>query len=126
MTGEKPYSSEEAAGFFERLKEFNAVPIITSTVDGGITSCNDAFLAMIGYSREDFTQGRINWRELTRRPEMLELDARCIREPATQQIATPYEKEYVRKDGGIVRIRLYNGINHPGDVQRVAIIMPIG
>ena len=59
---------------------------------------NDTFLRMTGYTREDLRAGRMNWMHMTP-PEYLARTQQAHQELATQQSMTPYEKEYVCKDG---------------------------
>ena len=59
---------------------------------------NDAFLALVGYSREDLTAGRMHWPELTP-PEFASLDELAHEEGLRFGACTPYEKEMIRKDG---------------------------
>lgn len=67
-------------------------------IDGAILDANNKFLRMIGYTREDLMEGRIRWSELTP-PEYRELDERAIAELKATGVDTPYEKEFLRKDG---------------------------
>ncbi|HYW31855.1 MAG TPA: PAS domain S-box protein [Gemmatimonas sp.] len=71
-----------------------------------ITEADDAFLAIVGYSRVDFESGRMNWREMTP-PEFLHLDEAGIRQAARSGGYTvPYQKEFVRQDGSRVPVLL--------------------
>ncbi|GHO72222.1 hypothetical protein KSC_111140 [Ktedonobacter sp. SOSP1-52] len=63
-----------------------------------IVGANDAFLHMTGYTREDLSEGRINWMQMTP-PENLARSLQAYQELATRQSMTPYEKEYICKDG---------------------------
>ena len=57
---------------------------------------NDAFLRMTGFTREE-ALGK-TWEELTP-PEFHDASHKAIEEVATRGECTPYEKQYVRKDG---------------------------
>ncbi|MDF1501638.1 PAS domain S-box protein [Roseisolibacter sp. H3M3-2] len=71
-----------------------------------ITEADDAFLAMVGYSRADFAAGRMNWAAMTP-PEYLHLDAAGIRQAAESGgFTVPYRKEFVRQDGTRVPVLL--------------------
>ncbi len=71
-----------------------------------ITEADDAFLAIVGYTREDFEAGRMNWAEMTP-PEFLHLDAAGIRQAAESGgFTVPYQKEFFRKDGTRVPVLL--------------------
>lgn len=70
-----------------------------------ILDANDTFLAMVGYSREEMKAGLLDWREMTP-PEYRELDDRALQELYDTGSCTPFEKEYIRKDGTRVPIFL--------------------
>jgi PAS domain S-box-containing protein len=63
-----------------------------------IVDANDTYLRMTGYTREDLCTGSMNWRYMTP-PEYLACTQQARQEMAIQQWMTPYEKEYVCKDG---------------------------
>ncbi|MDR3405950.1 MAG: PAS domain S-box protein [Chthoniobacter sp.] len=86
---------------FRRLVDSNAQGVIFWKTNGEITGANDAFLDLVGYSREDLEAGRINWVALTP-PEYAELDRHCLEVIAAKGVCPPYEKEYIRKDGSRV------------------------
>src|SRR4030095_12491567 len=101
-------SSNRDSVYLQQLMDFNVVPIITWSFDGAVLTANDAFLDLIGYTRDEMNAGAINWRSLTP-PEYLPLDENCIKQLARSPIAAPYVKEYVRKDGKRIAIKLFNG-----------------
>ena len=85
----------------ERLRaalEIKTVGAIYLDMQGRITDANDAFLAMAGYSREDLNSGLLSWQRLTP-PEWMETSERDVAELNETGQTTPYEKEYIRKDG---------------------------
>lgn len=85
-----------------RLRAFfdaGLLGVIYWNANGAITDANDKFLEMLGYSREDLDEGRINWITVTP-PELLYLDRAALAEiRATGATRHPFEKEYLRKDG---------------------------
>jgi PAS domain S-box-containing protein len=75
-----------------------------------ITSANQAFLDMTGYSSKDVAQGKVDWREITA-PEYAERDNRAWREMMEHGECLPYEKQYITKSGKrlpvlVARVRL--------------------
>lgn len=69
-----------------------------------ITDANDAFLAMVGYSREEFESGGMDWRRMTP-PEYQPLDDAGIRQAAESGgFTVPYQKMFQRRDGSRVPV----------------------
>jgi formate hydrogenlyase transcriptional activator len=67
------------------------------------SEANDAFLELVGYSREDLLIGRLHWPDLT--PiEYAPLDELAHEEALRFGACTPYEKELVRHDGARVPV----------------------
>ena len=80
--------------------------VISGVVSGEfdrIPQANDAFLDLIGYTREDLVEGRVEWPELT--PiEYLAADELAHEEGLRYGACTPYEKELRAKDGTLVPV----------------------
>jgi PAS domain S-box-containing protein len=85
----------------ERLRRalaIETVGVIFFKTDGSITETNDAFLRMSGYSREDCEQGLVRWDKMTP-PEWMPHSLLAVKEFNAVGRTTPYEKQYIRKDG---------------------------
>jgi len=85
----------------ERLRravQIDTVGVLFFTPDGRITDANDAFLRMSGYSREDLARGLVRWDRMTP-PEFMPQSLRAVDEFLSCGRTTPYEKQYIRKDG---------------------------
>jgi PAS domain S-box-containing protein len=89
---------KRAEARFRRVVESNAQAVYFWDRSGRITNANDAFLALVGYSREDLLAGRIDWRSLTP-PEQAQLDDRALVELSEHGTAKPFEKSLIRRDG---------------------------
>lgn len=91
---------------FSRLAESNIIGVIVTEMnDGSIIEANDAFLKMIGYTREDFSTKQMNWRDITP-PEYLLLSDRSVKELKITGVCKPFEKEYIHKDGDRIPVLL--------------------
>lgn len=117
-----PVTEKEAAGYFTGLFNANLVPMATWKYDGTFTSANDAFLKLVGYTRQDFEKGMVNWRKLTP-PGYEKADEKCTQELKTQGHSTPFVKEYLRKDGSRVRVQINNVLLNKHDDHGLGIFM---
>ncbi len=91
-------AAEASEERFRRLVEANILPMAFRTFDGAIVEANDAFLAMIGFSRRELAEGRLRWDALTP-PEHRPLDEAAARELRASGKAKPFEKEYIARSG---------------------------
>ncbi|MBD1922960.1 PAS domain S-box protein [Microcoleus sp. FACHB-831] len=93
----------ESESRFRRVVDSNMIGIIFWKVNGNITEANDAFLEMVGYTREDLLSEKVNWIHITP-AEYIHLDEKGIQEMAANGVCTPFEKEYIRKDGSRIPV----------------------
>ncbi len=112
-------------GRFRRLVESNAQGVIFWNRKGEITGANDAFLRVVGYSRDDLAAGRVCWSAMTP-PEYAELDRIALEELAAKGICNPFEKEYIRKDGSRVPILIGAAIFDDSPDEGVCFLLDIG
>jgi len=89
---------QEREAKVRRLVESNIIGICLWHFDGRITDANDAFLEIVGYSRDDLTSGCMHWTNMTP-SEWSGAHARAIAELRATGTTKPYEKEYFRRDG---------------------------
>jgi PAS domain S-box-containing protein len=102
---------------FGRIYDANVLGILISDFTGLIIDANDAFLDIIGYSREELEKGFIRWDKLTP-PEFKEESLLALYQLKEKGVCTPFEKQYYHKDGSRVWVlvgssRLLN--DHRGD-----------
>ena len=88
---------------FRKLFESDLMGVAIPDRFGAFLESNDELLRMTGYTRQDQDAGLVRWDTMTP-PEYAELDIAHIREAAERGGCTPYEKEYIRKDGSRVPI----------------------
>ncbi len=93
----------EAQARFTRLAESGLVGIMIGDDTGRIVDANDAFLIMVGYSRDDLATGLVSWAKMTP-PEWVSMNIAATEQLAIHGVAGPWEKEYLRKDGSRVPV----------------------
>jgi PAS domain S-box-containing protein len=87
----------EGAELMGRLREANVLGVVLVGEDR-VYDANDAFLDIVGYTRDDVAAGRISYRSVTA-PEWAASDAEALRQLRTTGAFRPYEKEYVHRAG---------------------------
>lgn len=82
--------------------ESAAAAVISGEFDS-VAEANDAFLELVGYSREDMRSGRFHWPGLTP-PEYFEFDELAHEEGLRFGACVPYEKKLLHKNGTLVPV----------------------
>jgi PAS domain S-box-containing protein len=103
LRAERALRASEAR--YRQVFESDMIGIASWDADGNITDANDAFLRIVGYTRDELRAGKVRWKEMTP-PEYQDLDRRGLEQARATGLVVPYEKEYVRKDGTRVPILL--------------------
>ncbi|WP_414585081.1 PAS domain S-box protein [Scytonema sp. PCC 10023] len=80
------------------LVDANLIGIIIGDFQGNILEVNDAWLAALGYTRQEVLSGAVNFLEITP-PEFRHLDEQAMAQMKQVGSHAPFEKEYIRKDG---------------------------
>jgi PAS domain S-box-containing protein len=83
---------------FQTIVHSNVIGIMQYHYDGSLSFANDKLLAMLGYTRQDFEQNGLSWRQMTP-PEWAAADVKALEELRSTGSAELFEKEYFRKDG---------------------------
>jgi PAS domain S-box-containing protein len=105
----------------ERLRRFvdaNLVGVAIADASGAILEANDYYLRVIGFGREELERGEVNWRVITP-PEWLPADERAIAELRARGTCTPYEKEYLKRDGSRTWVFMSSALL-PGPGEQIA------
>ena len=87
-----------------RLIDSNVIGVVIADMEG-IFEANDAFLDLVGATREQLEARQIDWQAMTP-PEYLPRDFAGLQELREHGSCTPFEKEYVRSDGSRVAVLL--------------------
>lgn len=83
--------------------ESNTMGVILCDMYGQISDVNETFLNMVGYTREEFKTRQVTWKTLTPL-EYTDLDEIALNQLRENKICTPFEKQYIHKDGSRVDV----------------------
>jgi PAS domain S-box-containing protein len=97
---------QEREAKVRRLVDSNIIGIFIWDFEGRIIEANEAFLHMMGHSRDDVVSGRVSWSALTPN-EWSAADERALAELRATGSCKPFEKEFFRKDG--IRVPVFVG-----------------
>jgi two-component system, cell cycle sensor histidine kinase and response regulator CckA len=86
---------------FRRIYDANIMGMFYASAQGDILEANDAFLIMLGFTREDLDTGLVQSMVFAD-PRTRPLELEALREIAERGVCTSYEKELLRRDGGRV------------------------
>jgi PAS domain S-box-containing protein len=94
---------QEREGRIRRLVDANVIGVLISDSNGEIVESNDAYLKMVGYTREELVSGRMRWRDMTPSQWKVASEYGVAQVEATGACKV-FEKEYYRKDGSRVPV----------------------
>jgi PAS domain S-box-containing protein len=107
-----------------RLVDSNIIGFMIWDFQGRIIEANQAFLDMLGYSREDLISGRLRWGELT--PAVWrDVDDEAFAELKATGTVQPREKEYFRKDGSRLPVLVARAIFEWNRDEGVAFVLDL-
>jgi PAS domain S-box-containing protein len=87
-----------SAGMQTILAKSNIIPMFVGDGRGGIREANDAYLQLLGHSREELAAGKVRWKG-TMAPELEHLGPQFQRQLALAGVSAPAEVEYIHADG---------------------------
>lgn len=88
----------ESEARFRYLFESNIMGVAFWNVDGNVYEANEAFLKVLGYSREDMENGLVNWRIFTR-AEDAPIHESKVQQAIQGKTIDPYETVFTHKNG---------------------------
>lgn len=109
---------------FQALYNANIIGVIYANSKGKIFNANEAFLQTIGYTRKELEKGKINWNTITPL-EYKEIDKQKLKELRKKGTATPWEKEFVKKDGSQVPVIIGTVMLNPVTGENIAFVLDI-
>ena len=102
---QRPSYLREREARIRRLVDSDVIGIIMWDLEGRILDANEAFLHMLGYSRDDLVSGGLRWTALTP-GEWKYTHERAVVELRATGSYKAFGKEYFRKDGSRVPVLL--------------------
>ncbi|MDI6858366.1 MAG: PAS domain S-box protein [Dehalococcoidia bacterium] len=114
---------EHAKAYVDRLFDSRLIGILEANPER-ITAANDAFLDIVGYTRQDLEECGIDWRAITP-PEFAYLDEAALDQLRVYGETTPFEKEYIRKDGTRVPILIGGALIHEEPMEWVCFVLDL-
>lgn len=91
---------------YQTLFNSNIMGVVIPDMKGKIHDANKTFLKMLGFTRRQLLSGKVGLPELTP-TEYRQMDKLKVKELLKTGEATPWEKEYVRRDG--MRVSVLTG-----------------
>jgi diguanylate cyclase (GGDEF)-like protein/PAS domain S-box-containing protein len=91
---------------------YNITGISFANLEGTITEANDAFLKIVGYTRDDVLGGQLSWRKLTPQ-EHRHLDDQALAQLEVSGACVPFETEFISKDGRRVPVLFGAALSSP-------------
>ncbi|WP_414543409.1 PAS domain S-box protein [Nostoc sp. CCY0012] len=108
---------------FKKLFDSNIIGIVITDFTN-IIEANDIFLQMVNYTRKDLLAGEIYCLQITP-PEFHHLDEKALQELVTVGSFTPFEKQYIRKDGSRITILIGGAILEQSPPTCVCFVMDL-
>ncbi len=107
---------------FRRLVESGLIGIVVASADGAIHDANDAFLQMLGYTREDLVARRLRWDDLApaRWRDIEQVAHEPLGAPAS---APPPEVELRGRDGDQLPVLL--GVTRLDETSTIAFVLDL-
>lgn len=109
---------------FRRFTESNIIGIIIGDAAGNLSLANDYYLKILGVTRQEFDEGKVQWTTFTP-PEWRLSDEKAIRELRERGVSEPHEKEYIRADGTRVPVYIVDTVLPGPDEQLGAFVLDI-
>lgn len=107
-----------------RIFDLDVIGIVFWDLSGQLLDANDAFLRIVGYSREELESGSMRWFDMTP-PEWQRQVPREVQELNDTGALKPVEKEFFRKDGSRVPVLMGAATFEGTQQQGVAIVVDI-
>ena len=112
----------ESESRFRSLYNCNVIGIVFWDGSGIITEANDAFLALLGYSKDDLRQGLVTWDRITA-TDTVENNEAAFSD--TQDPAFLRQREFLRKDGSRIPLLFGAALQPESFEKRVGFVVSV-
>jgi diguanylate cyclase (GGDEF)-like protein/PAS domain S-box-containing protein len=107
-----------------QLVDANIIGIYFWNLDGAIPYANEAFLHLLGYTQNDLRNGKILWKNIAPK-EYEPAYVHALEELRKSGRFTPYETEYIHKDGGRKPLLVGGAFINGGQDEGVAFVLDL-
>lgn len=107
-----------------RLSESNLISICYWKPSGEITDANQSFLKLLGYTRKELLDRKLNWRDFTP-PEFAPRDKESMKRLTEDGLHITYEKEFIRKDQTRIPVLVGAAMLDPGNMRGIAYVLDL-
>ena len=120
----QPHLTLVACRHFRRIFNAHIIGILIWNLEGEIVDANEAFLNMLGFSREDLISGRLRWPDLTP-AEWRDRDERAVAEIKATGALQPFQREYLRRDGSRLPVMVSGAMFGESKNEGVAFVLDL-
>jgi PAS domain S-box-containing protein len=115
---------QESEARFRWLFASNVIGVAFWNLDGKVIEANDAYLQLIGYTREEMLVGTINWEEMTP-PENKDINRQVVDELHQFGFSAPIENYYIHKTGRLVPILIACAFHEDSQSDGIAFVIDL-
>lgn len=94
---------DQAIAKYHALFDSNMIGVASTDFNDTIFHANDAFLSLIGYTKEDVENGTLRWSTISPK-EFEDVDNKKMDELFANKTIVPFEKEFIHKKGYTVPV----------------------
>lgn len=115
---------QESETRFRWLFASNVIGIAFWKLDGKVIEANDAYLQLVGYTREEMLAGVLDWQKITP-AEGKELNRHVLYELQQYGFSAPVEKYYIHKTGRLVPILIACAFHEDSQSDGIAFVIDL-
>jgi two-component system CheB/CheR fusion protein len=95
---------------FRKVFDSNVIGMMFCNLNTGrIEDANEAFLNMVGYTKQELDTKGLQWAAITP-PEYMDISNAGVQQVRKTGVCPPFEKQYIRKDGSRVAVMIGSAI----------------